>query len=106
MRKIMVSGLFAIATVGLAYAADMYRHANYGNPKAPTGAAECKGFYGTDDNLTACNDFCEKWKTDNEARPAPATTVAARATKRILRSVRGNPAARRYAASWKMMPIA
>jgi hypothetical protein len=66
MRKIIVSGLFAIATVGLAFAADIDRHADFSNPKAPTAAAGCKGFYGTDDNLTACSDFCEKWRTDND----------------------------------------
>jgi hypothetical protein len=66
MRKIMVSGLFAIAIVGIAFAADRDRHASYTDPKAPTAAAQCKGFYGTDDNLTACSDFCGTWRTANE----------------------------------------
>ena len=66
MRKIIVSGLFAIAVAGLAFAADRDRHANFTDPKAPAAAAQCKGFYGTDDNLTACSDFCEKWRPANE----------------------------------------
>jgi hypothetical protein len=65
MRKIIMSGLFAIAVVGLAYAADRDRHADFSNPKTPTAPAGCKGFYGTDDNLTACSDFCGQYRTDN-----------------------------------------
>ncbi len=66
MRKIIMSGLFAIALVGLAFAMDIDRHADFSNPKAPTAAAGCKGFYGTDDNRTACDDFCGQYRTDNE----------------------------------------
>ena len=67
MRKIIISGLFAIAVVGLAYAGgDRDRHADYTNPKTPSAAAACKGFYGTDDNLSPCNDFCTQWRTDNQ----------------------------------------
>lgn len=66
MRKFIVSGLFAIALVGLAFAADIDRHADFSNPKAQPAAAGCKGFYGTDDNRTACDDFCGKYRTDNE----------------------------------------
>lgn len=67
MRKIIMSGLFAIAVVGFAYAGgDRDRHADYTNPKTPSAAAACKGFYGTDDNLSPCNDFCTQWRTDNQ----------------------------------------
>ena len=65
MRKIILSGLFAIAVVGLAFAADIDRHADFSNPKTPTAAAGCKGFYGTDDNLSACNDWCGEFRTSN-----------------------------------------
>jgi len=65
MRKIIMSGLFAIAVVGLAYASDRDRHADYSNPKTPA-VPGCKGFYGTDDNLTPCNDFCDQLRTDNQ----------------------------------------
>ncbi|HXN13291.1 MAG TPA: hypothetical protein VN865_09310 [Candidatus Acidoferrales bacterium] len=66
MRKIIISGLFAIAIAGLALAAgsDRDRHADFSNPKTPA-APGCKGFYNTDDNLTPCNDFCGQWRTDN-----------------------------------------
>jgi len=67
MRKIIMSGLFAIAIVGLALAADRDRHANFTDAKAsPAGVAQCKGFYGTDDNLSACNDWCGQYRTSNE----------------------------------------
>lgn len=65
MRKIIMAGLFAIAVAGLAFAHDIDRHADFSNPKAPA-AAGCKGFYGTDDNRTACSDFCEQWLAGNE----------------------------------------
>ena len=64
MRKLLVSAAFAIALVGVAWAADRDRHASYTDPKTPE-TAQCKGFYGTDDNLTACNDFCSQYRTDN-----------------------------------------
>lgn len=67
MRKIIVSGIFLIAVAGLAYAADRDRRANYTDPKAAGAAqAQCKGFYGTDDNLSACNDFCNQWTAAHE----------------------------------------
>jgi hypothetical protein len=65
MRKMIMSGLFVIAFVGVAFAIDRDRHADYSNPKAPA-APQCKSFSGTDDNLTACNDFCGQWRTDNQ----------------------------------------
>jgi hypothetical protein len=73
MRKIIMSGLFAIAVVGLAYAADHDRHADFSNPKTPNAAAGCKGFYNTDDNLTPCNDFCGQWRTDNQGGTCECT---------------------------------
>jgi hypothetical protein len=66
MRKTILSGLFAIALVGIAFAADRDRHASFTDPKAPSAAAQCKGFYGTDDNLSACNDFCGKYRDENQ----------------------------------------
>jgi hypothetical protein len=66
MRKFVMAGFFAIAIVGLAFAADRDRHASYTDPKAPAAAEQCKGFYGTDDNLTPCNDFCSDWRTSNQ----------------------------------------
>ena len=73
MRKIIMSGLFAIAVVGLAFAADRDRHADFSSPKTPTAAAGCKGFYGSDDNLTACTDFCGKFRTDNDGATCDCT---------------------------------
>ena len=64
MRKLLVSAAFAIALLGVAWAADRDRHASFTDPKTPE-TTQCKGFYGTDDNLTACNDFCAQYRTDN-----------------------------------------
>jgi hypothetical protein len=64
MRKLLVSAAFAIAVAGIAWAADRDRHASFTDAKTP-GTAQCKGFYGTDDNLTPCNDFCAQYRTDN-----------------------------------------
>jgi hypothetical protein len=68
MRKLIISGLFAAALAGIAFAADRDRHADYTNPKAPAGQtqSQCKGFYGGDDNLTACADWCGQYRTDNQ----------------------------------------
>ena len=66
MRKIIMSGLFAIAVAGLAFAADMIVTPTSAIPRRQPPRAGCKGFYGTDDNRTACNDFCGKYRTDNE----------------------------------------
>ncbi len=72
MRKLILSGLFAAALVGTAYAAnDRDRHANFTDGKvaaattAKDAPAECKPFYGTEDNLSACNDWCGQYKTEN-----------------------------------------
>ena len=67
MRKMIMSGLFAIAVVGLAYAADRDRHADFNNPKTPAAAAGCKGFYNLDDNL------CGQWRTDNQGGTCECT---------------------------------
>jgi len=40
MRKMIMTGLFAIAVVGLAFAADRDRHADFSNRKGPTAAAQ------------------------------------------------------------------
>ena len=39
MRKILMTGLFVLAVVGLASATDRDRHADYTNPKAASAAA-------------------------------------------------------------------
>jgi len=65
MRKLVLSALFVVAVAGMAWAADYDRHASFTDPKTPNAPAQCKGFYGTDDNLTACNDFCTQLRADN-----------------------------------------
>lgn len=64
MRKLILSGLFAAALAGIAFAADRDRHADFTDAKTPT-VKQCKAFYDTEDNLTLCNDWCGKFKTEN-----------------------------------------
>ena len=66
MRKLIMSVVLVIGLAGIAFAVDRDRHANISDPKAPAAAAQCKGFYGLDDNLTACNDYCAQYRTANE----------------------------------------
>lgn len=66
MRKLIMSVVFVIGLAGIAFAVDRDRHANFSDPKAPAAAAQCKGFYGLDDNLTACNDYCQQYVTANQ----------------------------------------
>jgi hypothetical protein len=73
MQRIIMSGLFAIALVGLAFAMDIDRHADFSNPKAQPAAAGCKGFYGTDDNRTACDDFCGQYRSVNDGATCACT---------------------------------
>jgi len=63
MRKVFLLTVFVFTFVGLAGAVDLDRHATIAeNPSAP---AQCRGFYGTDDNRTACEDFCSQYRTQN-----------------------------------------
>jgi hypothetical protein len=67
MRKLIIAAVFMTGIAGIAFAGvDRDRHANFTDPKTPGAAAQCKGFYGLDDNLTACNDYCAQYRTANE----------------------------------------
>jgi hypothetical protein len=66
MRKLIVATVFVIGLAGIAFAADRDRHANITDPKAPAAAAQCKSFYGLDDNRTACADYCAQYVAANE----------------------------------------
>jgi hypothetical protein len=68
MRRLVVSVGLVVALAGLAWSADIDRHASFSEPNNAN-ASQCKGFYGTDDNLTACNDFCTQFRTDNQGAP-------------------------------------
>jgi hypothetical protein len=66
MRKLIIAVIFTASVAAIGWAADIDRHASFTDPKTPDAAAQCKGFYGSDDNLTACNDFCSNYRTQNE----------------------------------------
>jgi hypothetical protein len=65
MRKIVMSVALVLAIASMAWAVDIDRHATISNPKTPNQPATCKGFYGTDDNRTACDDFCSQFRAQN-----------------------------------------
>jgi hypothetical protein len=63
MRRLLMAAVFMVAIAGIAGAVDIDRHATFNDPKAPSTAPQCKGFYGTDDNRTACDDWCTQFRT-------------------------------------------
>jgi hypothetical protein len=65
MPRLLMSAAFVVALVSIASAVDIDRHATYSDPKTPNAAAQCKGFYGTDDNRTACDDWCTQFRSAN-----------------------------------------
>jgi len=65
MPKVFLLTVFVLTFVGVAGAVDLDRHATIADPKNPSAPAQCKGFYGTDDNRTACADFCSQYRTQN-----------------------------------------
>jgi len=65
MRKILLLCVFVFTFAGVAGALDLDRHATIADPKSPSAPAQCKAFYGTDDNRTACDDFCSQYRTQN-----------------------------------------
>ncbi|HEY6394507.1 MAG TPA: hypothetical protein VIX12_03750 [Candidatus Binataceae bacterium] len=67
MRRYLLAAGLVVALSGVVYALDRDRHADYTDPSAAADAtAQCKGFYNTDDNLTACQDWCEQYKSQHE----------------------------------------
>jgi hypothetical protein len=58
---------FALALfVGSASATDIDRHGTFTEKGAPAGAAaQCKNFSGTDDNRSACTDWCSAYTSSN-----------------------------------------
>ena len=68
MRKLIVSAALVAMLAGIAFAADHDRHASYTDPSAADKGASalCKGFYGQDDNLSPCQDWCDKWREGHE----------------------------------------
>jgi hypothetical protein len=66
MRKLILLAVLALMFAGIAGAVDLDRHATISDPKTPNAPTQCKGFYGTDDNRTACNDFCSQYRTQNQ----------------------------------------
>jgi hypothetical protein len=63
MRKLLMTAGCLLLAATLAWAADRDRHANYTDPSAADKGTQtlCKGFYGEDDNLTPCQDWCQQW---------------------------------------------
>ena len=68
----MIHRLLAVAFVlavmaGSASANDIDRHGTFTEKGAPaTAASKCKNFIGTDDNRSACTDWCHDYLAANE----------------------------------------
>jgi hypothetical protein len=90
IHRILVVALLVALCAGSAFASDIDRHGNY-NEKDASGAAaaKCKNFIGTDDNRSACMDWCRDYTAANagascdcddgvcpDAPPAPQAAAA------------------------------
>lgn len=63
-RLLAVALLVALFT-GSAFANDIDRHGSYTDKSSGTAAEKCKNFGGTDDNRTACTDWCTSYTAAN-----------------------------------------
>jgi hypothetical protein len=61
LTAVFVLALFA----GSASAGDIDRHGTYTEKGATAAAAKCKNFGGTDDNRSACTDWCSGYLAAN-----------------------------------------
>ncbi|HEY6421391.1 MAG TPA: hypothetical protein VIX59_20520 [Candidatus Binataceae bacterium] len=67
MRTFLFTSVMITVLAGLAFAADIDRHADYSDPSAGANAPmQCKTFSRIDDTRTACHDFCDNWKKDHQ----------------------------------------
>ena len=66
IRRILTIGLLVAFSAGLASAMDIDRHGNFtAKDAAGVAAQKCKNFIGTDDNRSACSDWCSTYLAAN-----------------------------------------
>jgi hypothetical protein len=94
IHRLLVVLAVVTLTAGIASATDIDRHGTFTGAGA-SAAAQCKNFVGTDDNRSACTDWCSSYIAGNtgascscdegacpeaEAEPAAPMAAAAPAT--------------------------
>ena len=66
LHRLLAVAFVVALFVGSASASDIDRHGNYTEKDATGAAAEkCKNFIGTDDNRSACTDWCHDYTSAN-----------------------------------------
>jgi len=92
IHRLMVVAIVVALFAGIAFATDIDRHGTFAQAGA-SAAAKCKNFVGTDDNRSACTDWCSSYLAANtgsscacddgacpDAEPAAPMAAAAPAT--------------------------
>jgi hypothetical protein len=66
IRRLLVVSLLLALSAGSAFAADIDRHGDFTSKDASGATAQkCKNFVGTDDNRSACTDWCSTYLAAN-----------------------------------------
>jgi hypothetical protein len=65
IHRILAAALMVGLLTGSALAADIDRHGSYTEGAGAAAVAKCKNFTGTDDNRSACTDWCSTYTTAN-----------------------------------------
>ena len=66
MRRLLAISLLLALSAGPALAADIDRHGDFTSKDAAgVTAQKCKSFVGTDDNRSACTDWCSSYVAAN-----------------------------------------
>jgi hypothetical protein len=66
-HRVLAAALVIAFFAGPAFAIDIDRHGNYTEGAAGAAVAKCKNFTGTDDNRSACSDWCTTYTAANTA---------------------------------------
>jgi len=66
IRRVLAICLLLASCAGLAFASDIDRHGDFTSKDASGAVAQkCKNFVGTDDNRSACTDWCSTYLAAN-----------------------------------------
>jgi hypothetical protein len=66
IRRLLAVCLVLALSAGSAFAADIDRHGDYTSKDAAgVSSQKCKSFVGTDDNRSACTDWCSNYIAAN-----------------------------------------
>jgi hypothetical protein len=65
IHRILVVALVVALFAPIAFATDIDRHGTFTAAGATAAATQCKNFVGTDDNRSACTDWCSSFLAAN-----------------------------------------